>query len=121
MITVLVDCGKFIVQLLTKYKADSIERKKELSEVLFQISHLLYSVAGELKNDRYPTGSCAAMQHLSDGLLQKLDDPSCAELCDMLKQASNMEMLYSIKDQEVIDMVEKTAGRFYSAALLAKL
>jgi len=125
MITTLIETGKFIISIVRKIKIDDKERKKEVSDALMEISQLLYNVVTSLKNDVYPTGSCEAMHDLAQRLHEKiytlLDDRTCTELIDMLKESSNMEMLYSIRDESVIQHVEKTAGRFYSAALLIKL
>lgn len=125
MIETLLRCGSFVLQIFRNLKSQDKERKKEIADALVSISQLLYSVAGALKQDQYPQGSCEAMQDLSQHLLDKIEDviprDTAARLADQLKEVSNMERLYGIRDDKVIREIESTAGRFYSASILIKL
>lgn len=126
MIDTLIDIGKYLINVFSEKRKIKKDRRNKLSSTLKTIGDLLQSVANDLKNNNYPHGSCAAMEALSDNLIQELDelinDGQKMILKESLRMSVYLEGMYAQRnDKEFIDKIEKASGHFYAVSILTSL
>jgi hypothetical protein len=126
MIETLIEAGKFLIGVFSEKKKMKKQRKDKLSSTLKTIGDLIHSVALDLQNNTYPHGSCAAMEALSDTLIQELDeflnDPQKQILNEALHMSTKLESMYAQRnDPEYINKIEQASGHFYAVSILVSL
>ena len=123
MIETLIEAGKFLITVFSDKKKLKKDRKQKLSSTLKTIGDLIHSVAVDLQNNNYPHGSCAAMEALSDILIQELDeflnDPQKQILKEALRMTTHLEHMYAQRNEPgYIDKIEQASGHFYAVSIL---
>jgi hypothetical protein len=107
---------------------NEIERAKKLdiSGVLSNISSILLDTSVKLSEDKYPYNNCQMMENLSDTLHKSLngyvDDDTRNKIHELLKEASQLEKLYQLREnKEIIRELMRISGEFNAMSILIKL
>lgn len=126
MIDILIKVGSFLVDVFKEKHSFTEDETERIYSCLSEIAELLDEVAYDLEAGDYPHGKCAQMDLLSKYLYNELNGKISEEylhlLVDNLNYATELEKLYAYKgDPEKIKDIEKAAGYFRAAGVLATL
>lgn len=108
------------------------DEKTVLSEGLINIGHLIYSVAEDLNQGKYPAGKCHQMElyaaNLENILKNKISEKDLQRLKEALNQSLNVEKLLGelnnqtpeIKNKN-LEMLEIAGSSFIASGEMIKL
>lgn len=126
MVDILIDISKEIFGILEQKKDIHQKTKLRISEVLHDVSSILYDTSQKLKNNEYPHGNCVVMERLSNDLgfhiSEFVSSQDLDRLTTSLKKSVELEKLFSIREEpETIPTIEKAAGEFKSLSLFLRI
>lgn len=126
MFDIAISICKEALDFLLKKQQINRENKDRLSNLFNEISIILEDTAKKLKNNDYPHGNCRLLEGLSikliDYLQNSITDEELIKLSNILKEISQVEMLYAIKDDpKTIPMIESASGEFKLMSILLKI
>lgn len=126
MVNILIDVVKEIFGIIELKKDIHDKTKLRISEVLNEVSSVLYDTAQKLKINEYPHGNCVIMERLSNDLgfhiSEFVSSDDLDRLMISLKKSVELERLFSIREEpETIPTIEKAAGEFKSLSLIMRI
>lgn len=119
------DIVKTIGQVINHFINSNKEKKIGASELMLEIHYLLNDVITKFESNEFPHSSCSTMRILTDNLYQKIK-PSLGDkseqLCNLLKEASNLERSFNDRNStDIIIELKKASGEFKAFSLLLKV
>lgn len=126
MIDTCIGLLKDVIDLVVKNKQIEEENKFRVAILLEEMSKVLEDTAIKLSKNEYPYFNCALMDKMSDHLNFRLTDfvpeEQLKELHDSLKEASQVEKQFAIREEpQTIPSIYRAAATFKSFALLLKV
>jgi len=126
MIDTCISLLKDVVDLVAKNKQMKKETKFRVGILLEEMSTILEDTANKLSENQYPNFNCALMDKMSDHLKFHLTDivpkEQLKELHDSLKEASQVEKQFAIREEpQTIPSIYEAAATFKTFSLLLKV
>jgi hypothetical protein len=120
------DLIKLVVELFGKERVEGRENLKHISEVILEISEVVADTVEKMKRDEYPHQNCGILmmhsQNLCNLLDGSIDEKILAQLKEVLDQASQIELMFSKRDEPgLIDSLEEISGKLKAFSILIKL
>jgi len=120
------DLIKLVVELFGKERVEGRENLKHISEVILEISEVVADTVEKMKRDEYPHQNCGILmmhsQNLCNLLEGSIDEKILAQLKEVLDQASQIELMFSKRDEPgLIDSLEEISGKLKAFSILIKL
>ena len=120
------DLIKLVVELFGKERVEERENLKHISEVILEISEVVADTVEKMKRDEYPHQNCGILmmhsQNLCNLLDGSIDEKILAQLKEVLDQASQIELMFSKRDEPgLIDSLEEISGKLKAFSIHIKL
>lgn len=124
IIDIIIKSGQLIFDTFNKLKISNQQDKERISFLLEKISEVLEEVAKKLDENIYPHQKCEEMRMYSQEIINtigdKLKEDLVKELYDSLMISSEVERLFSEKDEDTTHKIYISAGKFKAASVLVK-
>jgi len=126
MIDTCIGLLKDVIDLVVKNKKMEKETKFRIGVLLEEMSKILEDTADKLSKNQYPHFNCALMDKMSDHLnfhlTNYLPKEQLKELNDSLKEASQVEKQFAIREElQTIPSIYNAAATFKTFSLLLKV
>lgn len=126
MYSLLIDLIKNVVDMAQKNKTINIQYKQKISEILNEISVVLFDTAQKLRNDQYPHMNCAILERLASNFQFYSSDIISFDDLNILRtallEASQIEKQFALRNEpDTIPGIEKAAGEFRAMAIIINM
>lgn len=126
MYSLLIDLIKNVVDMAQKNKTINIQYKQKISEILNEISVVLFDTAQKLRNDQYPHMNCAILERLASNFQFYSSDIISFDDLNILRtallEASQIEKQFALRNEpDTIPEIEKAAGEFRAMAIIINM
>lgn len=120
------DLIKWTVELFVRERVEGRENLKHISEVILEISEVVADTVEKMKRDEYPHQNCGILmmhsQNLCNLLEDSIDEKILAQLKEVLDQASQIELMFSKRDEPgLINSLEEISGKLKAFSIHIKL
>lgn len=120
------DLIKWTVELFGRERVEGRENLKHISEVILEISEVVADTVEKMKRDEYPHQNCGILmmhsQNLCNLLEGSIDEKILAQLKEVLDQASQIELMFSKRDEPgLINSLEEISGKLKAFSIHIKL
>lgn len=120
------DLIKWTVELFVRERVEGRENLKHISEVILEISEVVADTVEKMKRDEYPHQNCGILmmhsQNLCNLLEGSIDEKILAQLKEVLDQASQIELMFSKRDEPgLINSLEEISGKLKAFSIHIKL
>lgn len=114
---------KTILSLSDRKRQIQEEKKERLVKALALMSDVVGAAIKDLQNNIYPTGSCIAMEQISNDIMKVVGDMLSKEdaqkLSNQLFLASKLELEYAMRDNpETIPALQKAQGLLTALSII---
>lgn len=114
---------KTILSLSDRKRQIQEEKKECLVKALTLMSDVVGGAIKDLQNNIYPTGSCIAMEQISNDIMKVVGDMLSKEdaqkLSNQLFLASKLELEYAMRDNpETIPALQKAQGLLTALSII---
>lgn len=115
-----------VVDIIKNNSEMNRTKKLHISGILYDISSILLDTSVKLSEDQYPHNYCQIMENLSKDLHLSLDgyvdNDTRNKINELLKEASQLEKLYQLREnKEIIRELMRISGEFQAMSILIKL
>jgi hypothetical protein len=114
---------KTLLSISDKKKELDQEKRERLSKAFDRMAEVVKDVIDQLENDVYPTGSCIAMEQISNDILKVVSgimpQEDAKKLALELAMVSHLELEYAMrKNKETIPALYKAQGRLEALSII---
>lgn len=114
---------KTLLSISDRKKDMELEKRERLSKAFQLMSDVIGKAIEDLQNNIYPTGSCIAMEQLSNDILKAVSgmmpEEDAKQLSNQLYAASHLELEYAMRDNpNTIPTLQKAQGKLLALSIL---